>query len=879
MRSIGTRLRLLAKMDLWKVAIFLVVIGLPGLIHCQINWNVSAHSWGGSGTDYADSLAKDSAGNVYVAGGTNSFGSGGTDVLLLKYDATGHFLWAKTWGGGNDEYATSVAVGPDGFVYVTGGTFSFGAGWFDIFLLKLDIDGNLIWATTWGGGSYDVGHDIGFDSAGNIYVVGEEYSFGPCCSSAVLLKFTPSGGTPIWTAAWKGPATYDTGYSLTVDSNGNVIVAGISWDYSASPLHNSILLVKYDAAGNYVWSKNWATPMPGQDESWSFRGVTTDAAGNIYVGNRHANNCPTIDFGRCDFDALVLKLGPDGSFQWARTWGGTGYDTAASLAIDPIGHLVVSEINDFLGTPELSLISFDTGGNTLSNTTWSVNVAAGISLAGMILDKTGTAVVAAAGFNNSGSWLSTPLPNATSLPDSFIINSFSISSPVGITSQITNIPSVLQTGLQDMGGGGTDILVTQIKFGADPKVPPILSISSNKLAFGNVPVGKSLELTVKVMNAGGSLLTGTAAATSPFTIVSPVSISVLPGESQTLTIDFVPSAAGQYLETILITTNAGIANVALQGTGVQTQSFVTGQITLASSTPAPLPNVPVVRLDKDLNFKELAFTDVNGAYFLTNVATKDYIVPVSSGTSASADDTNLGVHDYAFSLPTSPNISAFCQIGVPTASRKCEGTKGSPLGNFVAFPKPAPQSPSITLAMPLPSGSWRISVEAGGFAVTDHDHPIDADPSHTDASSGFYALDFPGPCGTPILAVADGYVRVAGAGGSFGRTVVIEHSGGLFSRYAHLDNIPLKDIHTGVHVTQGEVIGYMGNGGVHVGGAHLHFQIYDGDFQPSDSQSADTLLRAIRLKTGTGNLAFTDFIAGKSYQSTNGAIDATSCSH
>jgi hypothetical protein len=148
--SIGTRSRLLAKMDLWKVAIFLVVIGLPGSIHCQTNWNVPAHSWGGSGTDYADSLAKDSQGNVYVAGGTNSFGSGGTDVLLLKYDATGHFLWAKTWGGGNDEYATSVAVGPDGFVYVTGGTFSFGAGWFDIFLLKLDIDGNLIWATTWG---------------------------------------------------------------------------------------------------------------------------------------------------------------------------------------------------------------------------------------------------------------------------------------------------------------------------------------------------------------------------------------------------------------------------------------------------------------------------------------------------------------------------------------------------------------------------------------------------------------------------------------------------------------------------------------------------------------------------------------------------------
>jgi murein DD-endopeptidase MepM/ murein hydrolase activator NlpD len=462
------------KLTLLEVILFLSTMFLSLPIYSQINWATPAHSWGGPGVDYADSVAKDSQGNVYVGGGTNSFGAGGTDVLLLKYDPAGNLLWSKTWGGASDEYATAVGVGPDGFLYVTGGTFSFGAGWFDIFLLKLDLQGNIVWATTWGGGSYDVGHDIGFDSAGNIYVVGEEYSFGPCCSSAVLLKFTPSGGAPIWTAAWKGPATYDTGYSLAVDSNGNVIVAGISWDYSASPLHNSILLVKYDAAGNYVWSKNWATPMPGQDESWSFRGVTTDAAGNIYVGNRHANNCPTTDFSSCDFDNLIIKVDAGGNFQWARLWGGPGYDNAGSLAIDPAGHLLVSAIGNVFGTPELSLLSFDTSGTVLLKTVWNTKTAPTINWAGMALDETGIAVIAAAGFNNSGSWITADLPNVISLPDSFIINSFSTSSPAGFSLQLT-IPTTAQTGSEDTGAGGADALITVVRFSSRPPDPRFLT--------------------------------------------------------------------------------------------------------------------------------------------------------------------------------------------------------------------------------------------------------------------------------------------------------------------------------------------------------------------------------------------------------------------
>jgi hypothetical protein len=453
---------------LLELSLLLITVFLSLPVYSQINWAAPAHSWGGAGTEYADSIAKDSQVNVYVGGATSSFGAGGQDVLLLKYGPTGTLVWSKTWGGASDEYATAVAVGPDGFLYVTGGTSSFGAGWFDIFLLKLDLQGNLIWATTWGGGSYDVGHDIGFDASGNIYVVGEEYSFGPCCSSSVLLKFPASGGTPLGTTSWKGPATYDAGYSLAVDLQGNVIVAGISWDYSVFPHHNSILLIKYDAAGNHLWTKSWITS--GQDESWSFRGVTTDAAGNIYVGNRHANQCLVDDFSQCDFDNLIIRVDAGGNFQWARLWGSPGYDNAGSLAIDPAGHLLVPSINDIFGVPELSLLSFDTSGTVLSKITWNTKTAPTMNLAGMVLDGTGTALIVGGGFSSSGLWGTADLPNVISLQDSFVTNSFSTNSPIGFSSQLT-IPTELQNGITDVGGGIADAFITAVRPLSGPSCP------------------------------------------------------------------------------------------------------------------------------------------------------------------------------------------------------------------------------------------------------------------------------------------------------------------------------------------------------------------------------------------------------------------------
>jgi hypothetical protein len=560
-----------------RLVVMTVVVTYPRVAVGQ-NW---AHTWGGPASDSTEAVTLDASGNIYAAGATGSYGAGGQDVLILKYSPAGTLLWAKTWGGTGNEYAASIAFGPDGFLYVTGGTSSFGAGWYDMFLLKLDTDGNLQGGTTWGGASYDVGHDLGFDSLGNIYLVGETYSYGPCCSSAILMKFSPSGGSPLWTALWKDSATYDGGYSLAVDSAGNIIITGISWDYTVNPNHNYILLVKFDASGNYLWSENWFTPIPGQDGSWAFRDVTTDNAGNIYVGGYHSAQCQNPDFTQCTFDAMVLKFDSGGNFQWANTWGGPGNSQAASVAIDPTGHLLFTGIEDQFGpSPTPFVLTYDTDGNLLSSIGWlAPQPLSPWQISGMILDGVGNVYYADEAQNNSGAWGSISEPTGV-LPNLLVYPAYSLGAPVGQQSSLTN-PTQLQTGgVIDTGGGGADAFVAKIAPLASGRA---MLVSPANLCFVNQPVGiQSQPQTALLTNIGtatvsisGISMTGPNAG--QFAQANNCGTAIAAGMSCTIGITFTPSAAGSASAALTVTDDASNSpqTVSLSGTGV----------TLASGTP------------------------------------------------------------------------------------------------------------------------------------------------------------------------------------------------------------------------------------------------------------------------------------------------------
>ena len=209
--------------------------------------------WGDTGVDEGMAVAVDSSSNIYITGYTDSFGAGLLDALLLKYDSSGNLKWQKTWGGGSDDDCMAIAMDASGNIYITGETESFGAGLWDVLLLKYDSSGTLQWQKTWGGGSDDDCMAIAMDASGNIYITGETESFGAGWFDVLLLKYDSSGNIQ-WQKTYGGAGS-DGGYAVAVDSSSNIYITGTTDSFGAGD--HDVLLLKYDSSGTLQWQKRW----------------------------------------------------------------------------------------------------------------------------------------------------------------------------------------------------------------------------------------------------------------------------------------------------------------------------------------------------------------------------------------------------------------------------------------------------------------------------------------------------------------------------------------------------------------------------------------------------------------------------------------------
>ncbi|MCK5050684.1 MAG: SBBP repeat-containing protein [Candidatus Cloacimonetes bacterium] len=266
---------------------------------------------GGNSYDQGSGIAIDDNGSSYVTGtfrSTATFGSysltssGSSDIFVAKMDANGNWLWATQAGGISSNYGYAIAIDDNGNSYVTGlfgGTITFGSysltssGNWDIFIAKIDSNGNWLWATKAGGVSNDGGYVITIDDNGNSYVTGWFYSylatFGPYSltssgSSDIFVAKMDANGNWLW-AKQAGGISCDYGYGITTDDNGNSYVTGCFADtatfgsYSlTSSGYQDVFVAKMDANGNWLW----ATKAGGTFDDKG-NGITLDDAGNSYV--------------------------------------------------------------------------------------------------------------------------------------------------------------------------------------------------------------------------------------------------------------------------------------------------------------------------------------------------------------------------------------------------------------------------------------------------------------------------------------------------------------------------------------------------------------------------------------------------------------------
>ena len=341
-----------------------------------------ARSAGGSVGDSGLSkcVATDAMGNVYITGAFSSptftFGTttltnaGWLNIFLVKYNSSGSIIWAQNAGGSIDDEAMSVTTDASGSVYIAGyfssPTITFGTttltneGGYDIFLVKYDASGSVIWGNSVGGIGEDHAASVATDASGNVYVTGyfasDTITFGTTTLTNAgnhdifLVKYGTSGSV-IW-AKSAGGRNLDDATSVTTDASGNVYITGYftsdTITFGTTTLRiaglDNVLLAKYNSSGSVVWAKSAALAtgiFPDIAQS-----VATDASGNVYITGMFSGGTIAFDTSVLTnsgyLNLFLVKYSALGSVIWAKSAGGSAEDYASSVATDASGCLYIT---------------------------------------------------------------------------------------------------------------------------------------------------------------------------------------------------------------------------------------------------------------------------------------------------------------------------------------------------------------------------------------------------------------------------------------------------------------------------------------------------------------------------------------------------------
>ncbi|MBI3502251.1 MAG: T9SS type A sorting domain-containing protein [Bacteroidetes bacterium] len=342
-------------------------------------------TYGSTGSETGSCIQKTLDGNYIISGRTNSFSAKqDLDYYLVKIDPQGNILWSKTYGGTGNDIPYYLYTCTDGGFIMTGSKDICGTGGCkDMYLVRTDSDGNLLWSTTIGGTGDELGWYVIQTSDGGFVSTGSTTTYAANPTYDGYLVKVNSAGMLLWTKVFDGSgATFL--YSVSGTSDGGYIVTGETSANSFGSSDN--LLIKTDSNGDTLWVKQ----IGKVTEESANAGYQTGDGGYIVVGDVHVNNAVGAHH------ISIMKTDSDGNLLWNRAYGSSpGSEIAYDVKPAPNnGYYVFGETGfygaggkDFLlaQTDSIGIITWaKTYGGTAMDDPWFFQVTSdgGMMLAG-----------------------------------------------------------------------------------------------------------------------------------------------------------------------------------------------------------------------------------------------------------------------------------------------------------------------------------------------------------------------------------------------------------------------------------------------------------------------------------------------------------------
>lgn len=307
--------------------------------------------YGGSGNDQALSIDKTFDGGFIIGGTSNSF-TGNFTAVAIKIDASGNVVWSKYYAGGNQDYGTKLIRTNDYGYIMTGYTNSFGAGENDMYSLKLDQDGGIMFQRVYGNTVNDFANTITETDDDGFILGGYSFSFGSS-GEAIITKIYGDGIIE-WSKTYGG-AGLDNITDIRVISNGFVACGSTN---SFGLTTDDALVFNIDDNGFVYWARTFGGNAGGTD---AFSKLQVNSDGSITLAGFTVENPSNLA------DISLTKLFGDGAFQWQKTFGSTGNDAGISLFVkSDFGYLLAGNMESATTSNDSYILSLKSDGTGCS---------------------------------------------------------------------------------------------------------------------------------------------------------------------------------------------------------------------------------------------------------------------------------------------------------------------------------------------------------------------------------------------------------------------------------------------------------------------------------------------------------------------------------